>query len=239
MTFTRENRQPSLSPEFGFLMKTKPKKRWEVRWHQVLTKEELAQITVANALAKEEALKTNDRSTIIEWMILNTSLWGLRISESAHLKCGQVFLGENAAHLDLRITKGGKPRDVFIGPVFATFLTEYLAWKKTVGDPVDANAPFFLSKRTGDCMTAEGLRKAFKRAVHRGIERKVTPHAGRHTLGTHMSRVDLKMVQKILGHSSLATTEVYAHVLNPHIQEFVEQYETLLYAALKENGQKP
>ena len=219
-------------------MKTQPKKRWEVRLHQVLTKEELAKITVANFLAKETALKTRNRAIVIEWMILNTSLWGLRISESAHLKCGQVFLGQNIAHLDLRITKGGKPRDVFIGPVFALLLNEYLTWKKTMGDPIDATAPFFLSRRTGGCMTAEGLRKAFKRAVRRGIERKVTPHAGRHTLGTHMSRVDLRMVQKILGHSSLATTEVYAHVLNPHIQEFVTQYENLLYAALKDNGQK-
>lgn len=218
-------------------MKTKLKTPWQIRLHQVLSKDELAAIFAANFLAKEKALQTGNRGVIIEWMILNTSLWGLRISESANLKCGQVFLGENAAHFDLRIAKGGKPRDVYIGPLLVCFLDEYLRWKRSVGDPVDQAAPFFLSRRTGVCMTDEGLRKAFKRAIRRGIERKVTPHAGRHTMGTHMAPVNIKMVQKMLGHSTLATTEVYTHVLDAHIQSFVGQYEDLLYAALK--GQKP
>ena len=203
--------------------------------HQVLTQDEIAKIALANFAAKEAAIKANDRTPVIEWMIFNTSCWGLRISESSHLKCGQLYLTAGVSHIDLRHTKGGKPRDVFIGPVFSQFLLEYLDWKKAYGEPVTQNAPFFLSPATKSFMTAEGLRKAFKRAILRGeIGRTVTPHSGRHTFGTHMAQGFLKLVQKELGHTSLATTEVYIHILNPQIQEFVSRYESILYSSLQD-----
>jgi site-specific recombinase XerD len=222
--------------QFGFLMKTKlkSKKRWEVRLHQVLTQEELSKIAFANFITKEKAIRNGQRTPVLDWMIFNTSCWGLRIAESAHLKCGQIYLSKGVSHIDLRHTKGGKPRDVFIGPLFSQFIQEYLAWKASIGEPVDKHAPFFLSSATRGFMTTEGLRKAFKRAILRGdIGKTVTPHAGRHTFGTHMAQGFLKLVQKELGHASLATTEVYIHILNPQIQEFVTKYEELLYIAIR------
>ena len=215
-------------------MKTKQSKQpWEIPYHKVLTTEELAQIALENFKAKQKAFQNGDRESMIDWMIFNTSCWGLRISESAQLECGQVFVGTNIAHIRLTKTKGLKPRDVFIGPIFSEFLQEYLEWKQSQGEPVGEHAPFFYSWKTETFMTPEGLRKAFKRAVKKAnITRRITPHSGRHTLGTHMVEVNIKALQKLLGHSSLATTEVYIHVLNPKIQEFVEKYEFLIYATI-------
>jgi site-specific recombinase XerD len=214
------------------------KTRWEVRLHQVLSTDELAQVAFLNFVAKEKAMKDGKRTPVIDWMVFNTSCWGLRISESVYLTCGALYLGDTP-HIDLRVTKGGKPRDVFIGSVFAQILQEYLEWKRARNEPTGKDSPFFLSRASRTFMTPEGLRKAFKRAIRRGgITKGVTPHAGRHTLATHMSPEFLGVVQKILGHSSLATTQIYAHVLSPHIHEFVEKYEELMYSGIKQKPKK-
>ncbi len=210
------------------------KKRWEVRLHQVLTEDEISRIMLANEEARLESLKTGHRATMIEWMIFNTSFWGLRISESAFLECGQIYLDGDISCLDLRETKFSKPRDVYIGPIFSQYLREYLAWKKLQGDPIDRHAPFFYSRPSKTFMTAEGLRKAFKRAIARGnISKHPTPHSGRHSLASHMAGQFLRLVQKELGHSSLATTEIYIHVLDPKIKDFVDEYERIIYSGLE------
>lgn len=239
--FTRKSHHLSLFDKFVFRMNNqlnKPKKRWEVRLHQILTQEEIAKVMLANYLAKEEAIKTKKRTPIIEFMVWNSSLWGLRIQESANLECQQVYLAQDPgqySHIDLRKTKGSKPRDVYIGPLFSCFVREYLEWKKTIGEPTSKGAPFFYSSSKKTFMSTEGLRKAFKRAILRGqIEKKATPHSGRHTMGSHMvPKGFIKIVKDELGHSSLATTDIYTHVLDSHIVEFVLSYEEILYSILK------
>ncbi len=212
---------------------------WKIPPKKVLSLEEISQITKINHQAKEEAMENGDHAPIIEWMVWNTSCWGLRISESAYLECGQVCLDSSLPYLALTKTKGGKPRDVFVSSVFAGFLKEYLAWKKANNEPTDEHDPFFFSHVTKTFMTPEGLRKAFKRAIKRSnITKNVTPHCGRHSMGTHMARFDLKMVQEMLGHSSLATTEIYTHVLTPHIQNFIDFYESLVYSHLQKKSNK-
>ena len=212
------------------------KKRWEVKAHQVITQEELRKITRVNYLAKEEAIKTGKRTPVLDWMIWNVSCWGLRICESMFLTCGEIHLGSTFAHIQLEHTKGKKPRDIFIGPTFAQILKDYLKWKKAIGEPTDAQAPFFLSRNCNKTwMSDEGLRKAFKRAIYRAYPKKHnTPHSGRHTFASILAPLDLRAVQRFLGHSSIATTEIYVHVLDSQMQNLAQIYDSLMYSSIQE-----
>ncbi len=262
---------------------------WEVRLHQILTPLEIAEILLVNYFEREQAIKTGKRPAVIDWMIFNTSLWGLRISESVNLLCGQVHLmpiveknqtsqtnghltqpvldllktlmkegkpelahsikrflyelavkekEEITSHIDLKKTKYGMPRDVYIGPLFAKFLQEYLEWKKAADEPVAPDSPFFFcpyskENNTG-FYTPQGLRKSFKRAVEKsGLFKGATPHCGRHILASQMATKDIKRTQKQLGHRNLATTNIYTHLLDSKNKEFVSTYEKILYAGLE------
>lgn len=205
---------------------------WEVPINQILSTDELARIVAVNSRAKEKAVKQGRKTPVIDWMILNTSLWGLRISESAHLECGQIFLDSETSYLYLQHTKGNKPRFVFIDAIFAFYLKEHLAWKAKIGESTAPDAPFFYSHFTKTFMTPEGLRKAFKRAIKKGgINRNITPHGGRHNLGAHMAigPINLQVLQKTLGHSSIATTQIYIHTLPEHFKDFARHWGEQIY----------
>ena len=262
---------------------------WEVRLHQILTPLEIAQVLLINYFEKEQAIVSKSRSEVIEWMIFNTSLWGLRISESTNLLCGQIHLmpvvektpirqtngyltqpildllekfrkegkpeliknikvflyelalkenDEITSHIDLKKTKYGMPRDVYVGPLFAKFLQEYLQWKKKSGEPVESDSPFFFcpyrkAKNKG-FYTPQGLRKSFKRAIQKsGLFKEATPHIGRHIFASQMATKDIKRTQKQLGHRNLATTNIYTHLLDSKNKEFVSSYEKIVYAGLE------
>ena len=289
---------PSFLPilkKFLFVMKEKlsahnaPNSPWEVRLHQILTPLEIAQVLLVNYFEKDQATKSGVRTSVIEWMIFNTSLWGLRISESANLLCGQIHLipvlektqssqnnghltqpvldllkkltkegkpeqsqgiktflydlavkecEEITSHIDLKSTKYSMPRDVYIGPLFAKFLQEYLTWKKESGEPVESDSPFFFcpyrKEKNRGFYTPQGLRKSFKRAIQKsGIFKEATPHIGRHTFASNMATKDIKRTQKQLGHRNLATTNIYTHLLDSKNKEFVSSYEKIVYAGLE------
>ena len=83
--------------EFPFLVKrqsTTPQKKSRSRYapkcHQVLSQFEISLLLLVNYLEKEDAVKNGERHHVIDWMIVNTSLWGFRIAESANLLCGHI-----------------------------------------------------------------------------------------------------------------------------------------------------
>ncbi len=145
---------------------------------------------------------------------------------------------EIPSHIDLRTTKGDKPRDVYIGPIMSHLIREYLDWKEMRGEPVGANDPFFFcpySKNNhSGFYTPQGLRKAFKRAVKKsGISKNAHPHMSRHTYGAQMGRKDLKKTQKQLGHANIATTDIYTHLCDPQNSKFASSYEKVFYFGLE------
>ena len=281
--------------EFPFLVKRQSHKsqkksrgRYSPRCHQVLSQFEISLLLLVNYLEKEDAIKNGNRHHIIDWMVVNTSLWGFRIAESANLLCGHIhqynevlrekqkpqlpqtamdaidkFKMQNKAefadvlrstllglmiqdhkkmpaHIGLKNTKGNIPRDVPIFGWSAQFIIrEYLQWKKSVGESIDADAPFFFSprSRTGR-YTTQGLRKCFRRAkVKAGIEKPITPHCGRHTMGSHMTQESkyLQEVKNALGHASISTTNQYSHMFSPKMREFSREYERILYDPVMTN----
>jgi integrase/recombinase XerD len=152
---------------------------------------------------------------------------GLRVSEIAALRCGDLFLGCGMSSLIVRKGKGGKPRTVVLNREIRNHLLRYLRWKKDAGEPVTPEAPLLLSPRTGQAMTTRAIQKAFKRcATLAGLSPHYSIHSLRHTYACHLykaSKWNLRLVQKQLGHSSIATTQVYADVMEPDLRPALER----------------
>ena len=140
---------------------------------------------------------------------------GLRISELASVTLGSLDLGRG----EVRVTgKGRKDRVGLLGRPARAALDAYLATARPVlatrtpgGRPTEA---LFLN-RHGLPLGARGMRLRLDRLfVRAGLPEGTSPHTLRHSFATHLldGGADLRVVQELLGHSSLATTQVYTHV---------------------------
>jgi integrase/recombinase XerD len=143
---------------------------------------------------------------------------GLRVSELCGLGLDALLLEQEL----VRITgKGGKQRVVPFGRAASRALARYL----------DHGRPFLLNGRIslfvfinirGGGISRVGFFKRLKEHAHSaGITRKVSPHVLRHSFATHLLEggADLRLVQELLGHADIATTQVYTHVDTRHILE--------------------
>ena len=132
---------------------------------------------------------------------------GLRISEGLSLTRGDAPLGEA-----IRITgKGGKTRIVPVLPVVREAVDAYLA---ALPWPTEAGDPLFIAKRGGP-LSPRHVQAAMQLLRGRlGLPDRATPHALRHSFATHLlgAGADLRVIQELLGHSSLSTTQRYTQV---------------------------
>lgn len=144
---------------------------------------------------------------------------GLRAGESVMLDVGDVDLEE----LEVRVTrgKGGKGRVALMGEPARAAVEAYLADGRPAlarrGSPSSA---LFLN-RFGGRLSDRGVRRTFDRYASAVGERlKITPHVLRHSFATHLlaNGADLRVVQELLGHANLGTTQVYTHVTTEHLE---------------------
>lgn len=149
---------------------------------------------------------------------------GLRVSELVSLRAAQVDWDEDF----LRITgKGGKTRYVPLGKVAAQALRDYLtdARPKLLRHGRRADT-LFLSVR-GESLTRERIRQIIKkRAAMAGLPENVYPHLLRHSFATHLleNGADLRVIQDMLGHADLATTQIYTHVDRKRLVSMIETF---------------
>jgi integrase/recombinase XerC len=136
---------------------------------------------------------------------------GIRVSE---------VVGINKIDLDLydgEITilgKGNKERIVIIGSYAISALKKYISDGRPILLKKKENQALFLNKFGGRLTRRNVERMTNKICQKLGIKKKVTPHTFRHSFATHLldRGADLRVVQELLGHSSLSTTQVYTHV---------------------------
>lgn len=145
---------------------------------------------------------------------------GLRVSELLALKLEDV-------HLSMQFIKcrgkGNKERIVPIGELAAEVLERYLetARPKLLKKSTDL---LFLN-RFGDSMSRQGFFKILKKQAQiAGITKSLSPHKLRHSFATHLieNGVDLRLVQEMLGHSDIATTQIYTHMSKEHLKDLFE-----------------
>ncbi|MBC8003767.1 MAG: tyrosine recombinase [Opitutaceae bacterium] len=143
---------------------------------------------------------------------------GLRLSELRNIRLEQLHFDAGFVNV---IGKGNKERVVPVGRQAVAAIQRYL----DAGRPALVNrkspANLFLSRR-GTPFAAVSLWLRIKRRVRRsGIERNITPHMLRHSFATHLLEhgADLRVIQELLGHASINTTEIYTHVSGTRLRE--------------------
>ena len=135
---------------------------------------------------------------------------GLRVSEAAGLKISALFLDEGFIRI---VGKGNKERLTPIGEMASDALMAYLE-ERPAPTSKEADDLVFLN-RFGKAISRVSLFKIVKKhTLAAGITKEVSPHTFRHSFATHLIEhgADLRVVQEMLGHENIATTEIYTHV---------------------------
>lgn len=146
---------------------------------------------------------------------------GLRISELVNLDLDDVDLDQGSVLI--RSGKGGKSRRVPIGRAARAALGDYVTTVRPqlAKKSSQAGGAIFLNAR-GRRLSRQGCWKILRRyAESAGLDDRVSPHTLRHSFATHMldAGADIRVVQDLLGHASLATTQVYTLVSDSKLRE--------------------
>ena len=135
---------------------------------------------------------------------------GLRVSEAVGLKVSCLYLDEGFVRV---IGKGNKERLVPMGEMAVGALKVYLETRPSAVELADSDLVFV--NRYGKGLSRVSAFKTVKKmAFLAGIRKEISPHTFRHSFATHLieNGADLRVVQEMLGHESVATTEIYTHV---------------------------
>jgi integrase/recombinase XerD len=148
---------------------------------------------------------------------------GLRLSELKNLRLEQLHL--EAGFINV-IGKGNKERVVPVGRQAVTALNRYIESGRPKLTTPKTPANIFLTKR-GTAFAAVTLWLRIKNRVRRaGVGRNITPHMLRHSFATHLLEhgADLRVIQELLGHASIGTTEIYTHVTGNRLREIHKKF---------------
>lgn len=171
----------------------------------VLTQDEVRRMLAVPDTGKKMGIR--DRA-ILEVMYAT----GMRVSELTNLRLNDLHLD---VHLVQPLGKGDKERIIPIGEVAESWLNRYL---QSVRAPQLVNKPasdfVFLNARAKQ-LTRQAIWQLIKKTAQAAqIDKDVTPHTMRHSFATHLleNGADLRVVQELLGHSDITTTQIYTHV---------------------------
>ena len=143
---------------------------------------------------------------------------GLRISELVNLKLFQVDFEE----CEIRIMgKGKKERITPLNDIAIKYLKIYIDHHRSLLLK-DKQSEYLFVNNLGTNISRQGFFKILKKlAEEGGIKKDISPHILRHSFATHMlnNGADLRIIQEILGHENLSTTEIYAKVYNKKVEE--------------------
>jgi integrase/recombinase XerD len=137
---------------------------------------------------------------------------GLRVSELVGLKVFEVDLNANVVRT---MGKGSKQRLVPLGELAAEWIAKYLAERKAASDTL-----FVTARGTG--MTRQAFWQLIRRYGARAIPgKRLSPHVLRHAFATHLINhgADLRVVQMLLGHADISTTQIYTHVARERLKQ--------------------
>jgi integrase/recombinase XerD len=148
---------------------------------------------------------------------------GLRLSELKNLRLEQLHLDAGFVNV---IGKGNKERVVPVGRTAVEALNRFIEAGRPKLVTPKSPANVFLTRR-GTPFAAVTLWLHIKNRVRRaGVERNMTPHMLRHSFATHLLEhgADLRVIQELLGHANISTTEIYTHVTGSRLREIHRKF---------------
>lgn len=191
-----------------------PKK--ELHLPEVLSLEEIDLMIAQIDMSKSESHRNR---AIIE--ILYGS--GLRVSELVNLRLSNMYIQEGYMRI---IGKGNKQRLVPLSPVAIQWFSYWLEDRNNLDIKPEAIDIAFLNRR-GKQLTRAMIFTIIKSlAREAGIHKTISPHTLRHSFATHLLQngADLRIIQQLLGHESISTTEIYTHVDIHDLREAILKY---------------
>jgi site-specific recombinase XerD len=175
---------------------------------------------------RENILKTCEEKEIIDrakgrktwiyrYMLVHLALYsGLRVSEIASLKHGDLYLKSKDQYIHVRNGKRNKERDVYIDKNLVKHLKDFIEEKRMWKHSIKSDAPLF-NNASDKHVSTTTLHISFKQAIKKaGLRDNLTIHSARHSYATllyHKTK-NLKYVQDQLGHASIAMTSLYAGI---------------------------
>ena len=162
------------------------------------------------------------RSYFMYSLMLST---GLRLSETLNLDVNGVHNGFKAREILTIKGKGDKIREIPLNTEIRRQIEGFVGQKKRKGEDIALTAPLFMS-RNNRRITPRAVQLDFDKWITRAdIDGKYSPHALRHTVGTELykkSGGNIRLVQEILGHSFISTTQIYTHLTKDDMRQGVE-----------------
>lgn len=192
-----------------------PATRQPKRLPKSLDVDEIAKLLNAPQISNELGLR--DRA-----MLETLYATGLRVSELINLKTDDVNLKMGFVRC---IGKGDKERIVPIGEIAAHLIDAYIDRARSRLAGGQRSEYLFLSKLGKPMSRVMFWMIVKKYAAAAGIVKPITPHTLRHSFATHLLErgADLRSLQEMLGHASIATTEIYTHVTRDHLREVYKE----------------
>jgi len=181
-----------------------------------LTEDEVEALLAAPAVS--DPLGHRDRS-----MLEVLYATGLRVSELVSLKHSQVNTNQGVIRI---VGKGNRERLIPLGDEAVRWLAEFVRGPRTE-ILLERQTDYLFPTRRGDRMTRQAFWHIIKRYARKaGVQKELSPHTLRHAFATHLLNrgADLRVVQMLLGHSDLSTTQIYTHVARERMKELHSQH---------------
>lgn len=185
-------------------------RRWQ-RLPKALTESQIEKL-----LSPMEEGNAEDRRDLAVLELAYAS--GLRLSELCHLRIEQLHLDSGFVTV---VGKGNKERIVPVGERAIAVLRAYLATSRPELAQPGSPGNVFLTRKGGAFHRTALWARVVRRARWAGVGVPVTPHMLRHSFATHLLErgADLRVIQELLGHASISTTQVYTHVAGGRLKE--------------------
>ncbi len=148
---------------------------------------------------------------------------GLRVSELVNLKHNQVNLNQGVLRI---VGKGNRERLIPLGEEAVRWLQQFVPGPRAE-ILLERQTDFLFPTRRGDKMTRQAFWHIIKRYARKAnVQKELSPHTLRHAFATHLLNhgADLRVVQMLLGHSDLSTTQIYTHVARERMKDLHAQH---------------
>jgi integrase/recombinase XerD len=178
---------------------------------QSLTEEEVDSLLAAPNVA--EPLGHRDRA-----MLEVLYATGVRVSELINLQMSQINLNQGVLRI---VGKGDRERLIPLGDEAQDWVREFIAGPR-IEILLERQTDYLFPTRRGDRMTRQAFWHIIKRYARKaGVAKRLSPHTVRHAFATHLlnNGADLRVVQLLLGHSDVSTTQIYTHVARERMKD--------------------
>lgn len=150
---------------------------------------------------------------------------GIRVSECKSIKLGDIDFEMSVLFI---LGKGNKERYVPFGQYAHDAIHEYIEFgRNELMNKYNKEHDYLFVNHRGDPITSEGIQYVLNQLIKKSsLNSNIHPHMLRHTFATHLlnSGADMRTVQELLGHKSLSSTQIYAHVTKEHLQKDYKKF---------------